>query len=75
METRFKDAGVTAIKADLLILPVLEKKFDESPLRALDRRLRGKLSERIQKSKFTGAEGSALGRGSTRGSDRLGPAE
>jgi leucyl aminopeptidase len=29
-------------------------------LRSLDRRLRGKLSERIKKSKFTGAEGSSL---------------
>jgi leucyl aminopeptidase len=33
----------------------------ETPaLRSLDRRLRGKLSERIKKSKFTGAEGSSL---------------
>ncbi len=60
METRFRDARVETVKADLLVLPVLEKKLEEVPLRALDRRLRGKLSERIQKSKFTGAEGSAL---------------
>lgn len=60
METRFRDAGVEAIKTDLLVLPVQEKKLEAAPLRALDRRLRGRLSERIQKSKFTGAEGSAL---------------
>jgi len=60
METRFRDAGVESIKTDLLVLPVLEKKLEEAPLRALDRRLRGKLSERIQKSRFIGAEGSAL---------------
>jgi len=60
METKFKDAAAETLRADLLVLPVQEKKLELAPLRALDRRLRGKLSERIQKSKFTGAEGSAL---------------
>jgi leucyl aminopeptidase len=60
METRFRDASVEGIKADLLVLPVQEKKLEEAPLRALDRRLRGKLREGIQKSKFTGAEGSTM---------------
>jgi len=60
METKFKDAAAETLRADLLVLPVQEKKLALAPLRALDRRLRGKLSERMQKSKFTGAEGSAL---------------
>lgn len=60
MEIKFRDAAVETIRADLLVLPVREKALEEAPLRALDRRLRGKLSERIHKSKFTGAEGSAL---------------
>ena len=60
MEVKFRDASVDAIKADLLVLPVQEHKLDEPALRALDRRFRGKLRERIQKSKFVGAEGSLL---------------
>jgi len=60
MEIRFRDIGVETIRTDLLVVPVQEKKLEQAPLRALDRRLRGKLSERIQKSKFTGAEGGAL---------------
>lgn len=60
MEIRFRDIGVEKITTDLLVLPVQEKKLDEPTLRALDRGLRGKLSERIRKSKFTGAEGNSL---------------
>ena len=40
METRFKDAGVEAVKADLLVVPIEEKNLEQAPLRALDRRLR-----------------------------------
>jgi leucyl aminopeptidase len=39
---------------------VPEKQWDGAPLRALDRRLKGKLRERLQNSKFTGSEGSSL---------------
>ena len=60
METRFRDTNADAIKTDLLVLPVEEKKLEVPAIRALDRRLKGKLSEQIQKSKFTGAEGSSL---------------
>lgn len=60
METRFKDTNADVIKTDLLVLPVEEKKLETPALRALNRRLRGKLSEQIRKSKFTGAEGSSL---------------
>ena len=60
METNFRDANAETIKTDLLVVPVQEHKLEEAPLGALDRRLRGKLRERIQKSKFTGAEGSVL---------------
>ena len=60
MDIRIRDTDVDAIKADLLVLPVQEKELEKSPLQPLDRRLRGKLRERIAKSKFTGAEGSSL---------------
>ena len=60
MEIRFKDTGPETFKTDLLVVPVFEKKLEEAIIRALDRRLKGKLQERIQKSKFTGVEGSTL---------------
>jgi leucyl aminopeptidase len=60
MEIRFRDTNAAAIKTDLLVIPVREKKPDEAVIRALDRRLKGQLSRRIEKSKFTGAEGSSL---------------
>ena len=60
MEIRFRDISADKISADLLVLPVHEKKLDEPALRALDRGLRGKLAERLQKSKFIGTEGSSL---------------
>jgi leucyl aminopeptidase len=60
VETRFRDVNADAIKTDLLVLPLQEKNLETPALRSLDRRLRGKLSERIKKSKFTAAEGSSL---------------
>ena len=60
METRFRDISADAVKTDLLVLPVQEKALEAPAIRALNRRLRGKLSEQILKSKFTGAEGSSL---------------
>jgi leucyl aminopeptidase len=60
VETRFRDASADAIKADVLVVPLQEKNLETPALRSLDRRLRGKLSERIKKSKFTAAEGSTL---------------
>ena len=60
METRFRDTNADVIKTDLLVLPVEEKKLEGPAIRALNRRLKGKLSEQIQKSNFTGAEGSSL---------------
>ena len=60
METKFRDTAPELIKADLLVLPVRETKLDEPAIRALDRRLKGNLRERIQKSKFRAAEGSGL---------------
>ena len=60
METKFRDANPDVIKTDLLVLPVQEKNLEGPAVRALNRRLKGKLSEQIQRSKFTGAEGSSL---------------
>jgi leucyl aminopeptidase len=60
MDIRFRDTNAAAIKTDLLVIPALEKKLDEAVLRALDRHLKGQLRRRIEKSKFTGAEGSSL---------------
>lgn len=60
MEIKFRDANPELIKADVLALPVRETQLDKPALRALDRRLKGHLRERLQKGKFTGAEGSTL---------------
>jgi leucyl aminopeptidase len=60
MDIRFRDTHVETVKTDLLVLPVQEKRLEEPAIRALDRRLKGGLRERIQKSKFSGAEGSTL---------------
>jgi leucyl aminopeptidase len=60
MEVRFRDTTAERIKTDLLVIPVREKKLDLPEIRALDRRLKGNLRTRIEKSKFTGAEGSTL---------------
>jgi leucyl aminopeptidase len=60
MEIRFRDASAERMRTGLLVIPVREKKLDEPELRALDRALRGNLRARIQKSKFTGAEGGSL---------------
>jgi leucyl aminopeptidase len=60
MEIRFKDIGPESFKTDLLVVPVSERRLDETSIRALDRRFKGKLQERIQKSKFIGTEGTSL---------------
>lgn len=60
MEVRFRDLSPEKIKADLLALPVKEKGLEEPAIRLLDRLLQGKLSERVQKSRFTGAQGTTL---------------
>lgn len=60
MEISFRDTHVERIKSDLLVIPVREKKLDDPVLRALDRRLKTHLRVRIEKSKFTGAEGTTL---------------
>ena len=60
MEIRFRDAQVDRIKTDLLVIPVRDKKLDDPALRTLDRHLKGHLRGRIDKSKFTGADGSTL---------------
>ena len=60
MDIRFRDASAERMRTGLLVIPVREKKLDEPEIRALDRALRGNLRARIQKSKFTGAEGGSL---------------
>jgi len=60
MEIKIRDSNAERIKTDLLVIPVREKKLDDALIRALDRRLRGNLRARMQKSKFTGAEGGTL---------------
>jgi leucyl aminopeptidase len=60
MEIKIKDSGVETIRTDLLVLPVAEKKLEEAPLRVLDRRLKGQLKQRMQKSNFAGADGATL---------------
>jgi leucyl aminopeptidase len=60
MEIRFRDASAERIRTGLLVIPVRATKLDEPEIRALNRVLNGNLRARIQKSKFTGAEGSSL---------------
>ena len=60
MEVRFRDSRIDRTKADLLVLPVREKRVDTPEVDALNRRLKGHLRALIERSKFTGAEGSAL---------------
>ena len=60
MEIRFKDIGPESFKTDLLVVPVSERRLEERSIRALDRRLKGKLQERIHKTKFTGTDGTSL---------------
>lgn len=60
MEVKFRDIGAERIKTDLLVLPAMENRVEDSTLRLLDRRLGGGLSRRIKKSRFTGAEGTSL---------------
>ncbi|HXG50372.1 MAG TPA: leucyl aminopeptidase [candidate division Zixibacteria bacterium] len=60
MEVRFRDSRPESLRTELLVLPVAEKKTDQPEIRALDRRLKGHLRERIEKSRFSGADGSSL---------------
>lgn len=60
MEVQFKDLSPEKVKTDLLTLPVEEKRVGGPTIRLLDRLLKGRLSELIKKSKFTGAEGTTL---------------
>jgi len=60
MEIRFKDIGPETLKTELLVVPVCERRLEETSIRALDRRLKGRLQERIQKGKFAATEGSSL---------------
>ncbi|MGE5217048.1 MAG: leucyl aminopeptidase [Chloroflexota bacterium] len=60
MEVRFRDTAAERIKTDLLVIPIGEKSLDLPLLRQLDRRLKGDLRRRIEKSKFTGAAGTVL---------------
>ncbi len=60
MEVKIRDASIDKVRTELLVLPVVEKKLAETPLRILDRRLKGQLKQRIQRSKFTATEGSNL---------------
>ena len=60
MEVRFRDTTAERVKTDLLVIPVREKKLEGPEIRALDRCLKGTLRTRIEKSRFTGSEGSTL---------------
>lgn len=59
MEIKFKDSSPERIKTDLLALPVNENEVRPA-IQRLDRLLKGGLSERVKKSRFTGAEGNTL---------------
>jgi leucyl aminopeptidase len=61
MEIKLKDQSPDKIKTDLLTVPVNNEEGLKAPIiRLLDRRLKGKLSERIKRSRFTGSDGAVL---------------
>jgi leucyl aminopeptidase len=60
MEIKFQDQNPERIKTGLLAIPVKEGRLDDPTLRRLDRLLHGGLAERIKRTRFTGAEASAL---------------
>ncbi|MFQ5850454.1 MAG: leucyl aminopeptidase [Candidatus Binatia bacterium] len=60
LEVKFKDQSPERIKTDLLTIGVKQDGLKEPVIRLLDRHLKGRLSERIKRSRFTGAEGTAL---------------
>jgi leucyl aminopeptidase len=60
MEVRYRDLSPERIKTDLLALPVQEGGLNDPVVRALDRRLKGNLSDRAKKNRFTGVEGTSL---------------
>ena len=60
MEVRFRDVTPEKISADLLILPVLENPLQDTLVGRLDRLMKGQLTARIQKAKYTASEGAVL---------------
>jgi len=60
MEIRFKDQSPEKIKTPLLAIPVKEQGLKEPLLLRLGRHLKGGLVKQIDRSKFTGSEGSVL---------------
>lgn len=60
MDIKFKDQSPEKLKTPLLAIPVKEQGLKDPVIRALDRLLKGRLSERIERSRFTGAQGSTL---------------
>jgi leucyl aminopeptidase len=60
MEVNFRDANPEKLKADVLAIPVKEGDLDQKLIRSVDRLLKRRLSERVEKAKFKGAEGTAL---------------
>ncbi len=60
MDIKFKDQSPEKLKTPLLAIPVKEQGLKDPVIRVLDRHLKGRLSERIERSRFTGAQGSTL---------------
>ncbi|NIO11672.1 MAG: hypothetical protein GTO40_28095, partial [Deltaproteobacteria bacterium] len=60
MEFKTKDQSPEKLKSLLTAIPVREQGLKDPAIRALDRQLRGRLSERMERSRFSGAAGSTL---------------
>ena len=60
MDIKFKDQSPEKLKTPLLAIPVKEQGLKDPVIRVLDRLLKGRLSERIERSRFSGAQGSTL---------------
>ncbi|HWP60158.1 MAG TPA: leucyl aminopeptidase [Candidatus Acidoferrales bacterium] len=60
MEISYQDSGAEKLATDLLVLPVREPALRDPQVTRFDRALKGTLSARIGKLKFTGSEGSFL---------------
>ena len=60
MDIKLKDQSPDKLKTPLLAIPVKEQGLKDPVIRVLDRLLKGRLSERMERSRFTGALGNVL---------------
>ena len=60
MNVRIQSQGLTAVRSDLLILPVVQGQQNGPDVKTLDASLDGALSDQIKRSRFQGKRGQTL---------------